>query len=386
MTTSPADRAHAAARSTPVRVVHLVTTLEFGGLEKIVLDLIRRRRAELFDERIICVGAPGALAPRFVEQGVSVESVARASDWFVGRVFRLARRLRELDTDVLHTHNPGPHLHGAFAAKLGGVPVLIHTKHGRNRVRRRSVRMLNRLAARFSDVIVAVSDETARVSRDIERVPASKVRTILNGIDVDHFAYRGPRAGRPDFRAVTVGRLDPVKDQATLLRAVRLALDAGKPIRVDIVGDGPLRAELEGLRRELGLEQHVRFLGFQGDVRPFISGADVFVLPSLSEGIPLTLLEGMALGLPAVATDVGGNSEVIVDGQSGYLVQPGNPGVLAEALCRFQGDEQAIETFGKAARARVVDRFGLEGMVRQYEALYLDCLERAGRRHGLRGN
>jgi sugar transferase (PEP-CTERM/EpsH1 system associated) len=361
-----------------VGVVHLVTKLEFGGLEKVVFDLVRSRTRDTFDARVMCLETAGALAPRFDGLGVAVETIGRPSDRFAGRVIRLARRLRSLKPHVLHTHNPGPHLHGALAAVLASVPVLVHTKHGRNRVRRRSVRLINRFAAGLSDAIVAVSDETARVSREIERIPASKIRTIRNGVDLEHFAYRGPRGDRSGFCAVTVGRLDPVKDQATLLRALRLAVDQDASISLDIVGDGPLRADLEALRDGLGLERHVRFHGFQHDVRPFLARADVFVLPSLSEGVPVTLLEAMATGLPGIATEVGGNAEVIVHGATGYLVPTRAPEVIAAALLGLRNDQAALDRLGRAARARAVNAFGLAAMVERYEALYLECLERRG--------
>ena len=378
MTAPPSPSARFSAARPSVGIVHLVTTLEFGGLEKVVFDLVRCRTQDRFDARVMCLETPGALAPRFDDLGIAVETIGRPSDGFARRVIRLARRLRDLKPLVLHTHNPGPHFHGALAACLGAVPVLVHTKHGRNRVRRRSVRLISRFAAGLSDAIVAVSDETARVSREIERIPASKIRTIRNGVDLEHFAYRGPRDDRTSFCAVTVGRLDPVKDQATLLRALRLAVDQDASISLDVVGDGPLRADLETLRDRLGLERHARFHGFQHDVRPFLAGADVFVLPSLSEGIPITLLEAMATGLPSIATGVGGNAEVVVHGETGYLVPTAAPEVIAEKLLGLRNDPAALDRLGRAARARAVNEFGLAAMVERYEALYLKCLERRG--------
>jgi len=363
----------------PIGVVHLVTTIEFGGLEKVVLDLVRRRARETFEMHVMCLETAGALAPRFAELGIPVETIGRPGDWYWQRVVRLALRLRALRPQVLHTHNPGPHLHGALAAWLARVPVLVHTKHGRNRVERRIVRIINRFAASRSDCVVAVSDDAAAVSRDIERVPSVKIRTIHNGVDLDHYAYRGPRAGRTDLRAVTVARLDPVKDQATLLRALRLIVDREPSFSVDVIGDGPARSELEALRAELRLERHCRFHGFQDDVRPFLAQADVFVLTSISEGIPLTLLEAMATGLPGIATDVGGNREVIVPGETGYLVPPRSPAAFADAVLRLRTEPAELDRLGLGSRRRVEEEFSLAVMVARYEALYQELL---GRRSG----
>ena len=236
--------------------------------------------------------------------------------------------------------------------------------------------MINRFAASRSDCIIAVSDDAAAVSRDLERVPAAKVRTIHNGVDLDHFAYRGPRAGRTDLCAVTVARLDPVKDQATLLRAVRLIVDKDPSFSLDVVGDGPARSELEALRAELRLERHCRFHGFQDDVRPFLAQADVFVLTSISEGIPLTLLEAMATGLPGIATDVGGNREIIVPGETGYLVPVRSPTAFAEAVLRLMAEPAELDRLGQGSRRRVEEEFSLAVMVARYEALYRELLRR----------
>jgi glycosyltransferase involved in cell wall biosynthesis len=358
----------------PIGVVHLVTTIEFGGLEKVVLDLVRCRTRETFDMRVMCLETAGALAPRYAELGIPVETIGRPGDRFPQRVARLASRLRALRTQVLHTHNPGPHLHGAFAAALARVPVLVHTKHGRNRVERRMVRVINNVNSRLTDCVIAVSDDAATVSRELERIPSSKVRTIHNGVDLEHYAYRGPRTDRSNLRAVTVARLDPVKDQGTMLRAVRLIVDEDPSFSLDIVGDGPLRGELESLRAQLGLDRHVRIHGFQVDIRPFLAQADIFLLSSVSEGIPLTLLEAMAVGLPGVATDVGGNREVIVDGVTGYLVPPHSPDSLAEAILALKADPVALDRFACASRSRVEDEFSLAVVVKRYESLYLELL------------
>lgn len=362
----------------PFRVVHLVTSLAIGGLEKVVLDLVRCRTRDVFSAHVVCLEAAGVLAQGFAALDVSVEAIGTTSSVPL-RILKLARLLRKLKPHILHTHNPSPLLHGALAARLAGVPVLVHTKHGRNFPNRRVRVATNRLAALFTDCVVAVSDDAARIAHDVERIPVDKVRLIHNGVDTDRFRYRGPRPHGDGFRAVTVARLDPVKDQATLLQAVRLVADRNPTFRLDIVGDGPSRAALESRRTELGLDRQVRFCGYQSDVEPYLAQADVFLLSSISEGIPLTLLEAMAVGLPGIATDVGGNREVIVPGVTGYLVPPRSPEALAEAMLSIQADPLAIERMGHASRQRIEAEFGLANVVAQYEAIYLEYLGRRGR-------
>lgn len=358
------------------RVVHIVTTLAIGGLEKVVLDLVRFGTPGQFETRVVCLDESGVLADEFASLGVPVDVIG--TDGSVpARILRLARLLRTLRPDVLHTHNPQAQLHGSLAAALAGVRAVVHTRHGREYLERPALASLGRIAARWTSRVVAVSEDAATVAREIEGVPERKLRIVHNGIDPGHFALHPPREPLKPWRAVTVGRLSPVKDQASLLQAMRRVVDVVPTFELDIVGDGPLRGELESLAGRLGLRDRVHFRGYHGDVRPMLADADVFVLSSLSEGVSIALLEAMASGLPAVATDVGGNREVVVPGQTGYLVPPRAPDVLAAVMLRLKADPVGLERMGRAARARVEAHFNLPTVVREYEQLYLECLEPA---------
>jgi glycosyltransferase involved in cell wall biosynthesis len=159
-----------------------------------------------------------------------------------------------------------------------------------------------------------------------------------------------------------------------LLRAVKLVACRIPEIRLDIVGDGPSRQDLEALRASLGLESRVTFHGYREDVTSFLSAADAFVLSSISEGVSIALLEAMASGLPAIATDVGGNREVIVNGVTGLLTAAGSAEGLADAIVRVESDPGLLERMGRASRQRVEEEFSLPGVVARYEALYRRCL------------
>ena len=360
----------------PLSVVHVVTTLAVGGLEKVVLDLVRCRTSASFDARVICLDSTGVLESGFAAVGVPVEIIGTQGS-VAQRILRLAKRLRSLRPDVLHTHNPQAHLHGAWAARLAGVPAVIHTRHGRDRARKMAVAALSRIATVWTDKFVAVSEDAAKAASEIEKVPAAKLLVIHNGIDLDRFPFGPGASTAPRGRAVTVGRLDPIKDQLTLLKAARLVCNRKPGFRLDIVGDGPSRPELEALRAELGLGEAVAFRGYQEDVRPFLSAADFFVLSSISEGISIALLEAMAAGLPAVATDVGGNREVILQGETGLLTAPQDAEALADAMLEIQSVPGALPRMSRSAQTRVEAAFNLRHVVRRYEDLYRQCL--AGR-------
>jgi glycosyltransferase involved in cell wall biosynthesis len=356
-----------------VRVIHLLLNVEAGGLEAVVLNLVARSDRSRFEHRVVCLEGLGALAPGFRRLDVPLESLSATSR--LGALARLAPKLRQLRPDVLHSHNAKPHIVAAAARSLGLVPVLVHTKHGRNQPQIFRWRVWNHLASRASDAVVAVSQDAALVARRLEWVPERKLRVLHNGVETavaQRAALPGARA-----RAVCVARLHPVKDHETLLRAARLVSDARPDFELLLAGDGPERERLEKLSGELRLESVVRFLGRREDVRELLAGADLFVLASRSEGISLGVLEAMAAALPVVATAVGGNCEAVVEGETGLLVPPESPAALAEAILRLLGDPGVACAQGAAGRTRVERSFSLDAMVTRYEALYSELLGRS---------
>jgi sugar transferase (PEP-CTERM/EpsH1 system associated) len=367
----------AAAAGRPVGVVHLVLSLNVGGLEKVVYDLVRHLDRDRFSTRVVCLEEIGAWGARFEERGIPVESLACRGCKTPGRVVALARRLRELQPAILHTHNPAPHLVGAVAARIGGVPFVVNTKHGRNYPGCRKWVWANRVAAWFSDKVVPVSDDAASVAVQIEKVPARKIEVIRNGIELSRYGAERREREADRRRAIHVARLDcSSKDQRTLLRAVRIVVDAVKGFQLEIVGDGPDRADLESLCDALGLREHVAFLGFRDDVHDLLKQAEFFVLSSVTEGISLTLLEAAASGLPIVATAVGGNAEVVDAGVTGLLVPPRCPQSLADAMLELLREPQRAERMGMAGRRRIEEKFDLRSTVASYENLYAALLSR----------
>ncbi|MGQ0634369.1 MAG: glycosyltransferase [Planctomycetaceae bacterium] len=356
----------------PVSVVHLVLNLNIGGLERVVYDLVRCADRERFTVQVLCLGETGPLGSAIEELGITVESLDIYRKGPLAAVIALARRLRTLRPDVLHTHNAVPHLIGAPAARLSGVPTVVHTRHGRHLYQGWKTGLMNRLACRLTNRMVAVSSDAAEVSCNHDGVSRHSVDVIWNGIDVSQFPLRAQTASAASRRAIHVSRLaDDIKDQRTLLRAARIVADAEPEFILDIVGDGPDRAPLEALSEELSLQSHVRFLGYRRDVRDLLSDADVFVLSSLTEGLSISILEAMAVGLPVVATNVGGNPEVVVEEETGLLVPARSPEELASALLRVFRQPNWGAQLGAAGRRRVEQHFDLRQVAAKYEELYL---------------
>ncbi|MEO8478727.1 MAG: glycosyltransferase [Gemmatimonadota bacterium] len=359
-----------------VTVVHLVSTLGIGGQEMVIHALVSHADRHRFRPIVLALHDGGPVADRIAALGIPVEVVGGGDITGWPLIRRLTARLRAHRPDVLHTHNPAPHQLGAVAKLLARVPALVHTKHGRNNFPTRSRRWAEQMAGRFTDLVVPVSMDAADVARTIDRVPSRKLRVIHNGIDLAGITQATVLPpGRP-ARAVHVARLNRIKDQRTLLAATRVLVDRHPGFHLDIVGDGPMGEEIRARATELGLDAAVTFHGMQDDVTPYLTNADLFLLPSLSEGIAITMLEAMGAGLPVVATDVGGNREVVVPGETGLLVPVGDPQALADAVDEVLGDPVQARAWGAAGRRRVEAEFNIAGTVRAYESAYLEVLGR----------
>jgi glycosyltransferase involved in cell wall biosynthesis len=335
-------------------------------MEKLLVEFARHADRDRFALHFVSLAGRGAYAADIEACGWPVHTLDKPEGLRPSASLKLARLLRRHRVDVLHTHNNGPLIYGVPVARLAGVRRLVHTRHEQNLNWTPRHRRLFRLLSRRLDWLACVSADSAALSVENGVSPA-KVRTILNGVDLGAFDYGGAKAGGP---AVIVARLRPEKDFPTLIRAVAIAVRRDPAFRLEIAGDGPEEGAIRALVAELGLEGHVRFLGLVRDVPSVLRRASQFVLSSTSEGIPVTLLEAMARGLPTVATRVGGIPEVVAEGETGLLVPPSDPAAMAEALLAVAGDPARGEAMGRAGRARVESRFDVRRMVREYEALY----------------
>jgi sugar transferase (PEP-CTERM/EpsH1 system associated) len=350
------------------RMAHLTWGLEVGGQEKLLVELARHANRGRFHLHFVSLGARGPLAAEIERAGWPVTALEAPPGLRPGLVARLASLFRRGRFEIVHTHDPKALIYGGPAARLVRVPLVVHTWHGRNLRASPREGLLFRLASRLAHRIVAVSRDAAdHLLR--QGISPGKLRTIPNGIDLERFAPTGPM---PDGPVVTVARLSPEKDLATLLQAAALVRRQRPEFRLKIAGDGPCRAELQTLAEKLGLQGQVSFLGQVKDVPALLGRAGLFVLSSITEGISLALLEAMACGLPVVATRVGGNAEVVADGETGRLVPPAQAKELAAAIAELLSDPAAARRMGEAGRRRALEQFDLRRMVAAYETLYTE--------------
>ena len=342
-----------------------------GGMEKLLVELARHANRQRLDLHFVTMTTKGSAAAQIESLGWPVTSLNQAPGLRPTMIFRITKLLRQLNADIVHTHNTKPLLYGAPAARLAGAIAVIHTRHGqRLGATRRQTKLFN-LAARWVDRIVSVSNDSGRLTAG-QGLPESKLVTICNGIDLSRFAFIGPRIAGP---AIAVGRLSPEKDIPTLLHATAIVTNKEPDFRLRVIGSGPCLDSLERLRNQLGLQDHVDFPGQVEDVAAEVAGASLFVMSSLTEGISLALLEAMAaLGLPVVATRVGGNPEIVESGETGLLVPDRSPELLAQAILQVYREPALGQRMGIAGRERVEKFFDARRMVARYESLYLETI------------
>ena len=349
-----------------MRVIHTVLQLDTGGMEKLLVEFARHADRARFDLHFVSLTTRGRVADEIEELGCPVVALGERPGVRPAMLLRLANRFRALSADIVHAHNSKPLIYCGPAARLAGVPSVVYTRHGTRLGARRGETILYKLAVRTADRAVCVSDDSSRLClRD--GVSPERVRKIWNGIDTARFGFAGPVPGGP---VVMVGRLSPEKDVETLLRAVATIVPRHAEFRLEIAGDGVCMPALRQAVDELNLAHCVRFLGDVKDVPSLLARASMCVLPSLTEGISLVLLEAMARGLPVVATRVGGNPEVVTDEETGTLVPPGAPQELAAAMLRVYRDPDLARRMGEAGRRRVETHFDVRQMVAGYESLY----------------
>ena len=369
------------SQQSPLEIAHVVENLDRGGLERMVIDLVGAQRAAGHRCRVACLYEAGALAHELESQGIEVHACRKRGGVDAGALRRLREWLRAAPGAVVHTHNANAHYH-TVAAGLG-LPLsrTINTRHGMGASRPRSRgEWFYRRTMRRTDVVAAVC-EAARQRFAHQGVrPRKRLLAVPNGIRVEAFAaasherrlaLRNVLGLAADVRIVgSVGRLNPVKDQATLLSAFASAHAQLPDTALALVGDGALRETLRSQAAALGVADAVRFLGDRSDVRQLLQGFDLFVLSSLSEGYSMALLEACASALPIVATDVGGNREIVVDGRNGALVPSANADALTDAMSALLREPERAERMGQAGRDWALREASIETMAMRYDRLY----------------
>jgi glycosyltransferase involved in cell wall biosynthesis len=372
-----AARHRAAAR--PLTVGQVLHSLHVGGAEMLAARLARRLRAECRFV-FLCLDELGALGEELRAEGFAVELLGRKSGVDGRCALRLSQCLRRHHVDVIHAHQYTPFFYSLLARLLCDRPVLF-TEHGRHYpdFRRPKRVVANRLLLQRRDRVVGVGQAVRDALIRHEGLPAERVGVIYNGVDTAHFGNEaGDRdairreigVGPDDFVVLLVARLDYLKDHATALRTLHRVAAQRPNVRLVLAGEGPERTAIEQQIAELGLGGQVRLLGLRKDVARLLKATDLFLLTSISEGIPLTVIEAMAAGLPVLATRVGGLAELVEDGQTGFLAPARDDVTLADRLLQLAADPDLRQQFGQHGKERAQALFTESLMHARYLDLY----------------
>jgi glycosyltransferase involved in cell wall biosynthesis len=361
------------------RVLHIVPDLGVGGLPRVVETLCLTVDPERFESSALCLEFVGALGEGLRTRGfrVDLNPGARHPDRLAP--FKIARYLLQNRFDVVHTHNTQAFIEGLPGAILARVPNRVHTDHARLYPDSAKYILSERILSNFATHIVAVSDHTSSDLQRYQRIPAHRIITIPNGVDGKMFtrpvdtadvrrrlglSVSGPILG-------IVSRLVEQKGIIYLLRAMVSLVSLFPDLHLVIAGEGDLEQSLRASASELGLEGHAHFLGVRRDTPELLNAVDIFMLPSVWEGLPMTVLEAMAASRPIIASEVGGVSAAVKHKVNGLLIAPGDPAAIVEAVSSLLRDRDRMSAYGAAGSRIFQERFSAEAMTRAYETLYL---------------
>jgi sugar transferase (PEP-CTERM/EpsH1 system associated) len=365
-------------RKNKIVVAHLIYRFDIGGLERVMVNCINAMPSDKYSHVVIALTQVSSFS-QHLKEGVELFQLNKASGKDLASHWRLFKLLRKIKPDILHTYNLAAIEYHPIA-KLAGVKGHIHAEHGREINDPEGLNakhnLLRRLVAPFIHFFIPVSADLATWLKNVVNIKSKKIQLIRNGINTKAFSV--DKLVCECVRFIHIARFNPVKDQANLLNAFALLVH-GEGLSKDaanltMVGDGDLTDKLVTLADELNITEHVNFTGARNDIPELLAQADVFVLSSIAEGIPMTVLEAMASKLAVISTDVGGLSELIKPGKNGYLVEKQNSNALAEAMKCYIQQHELIQLHGANGLKIIEDQFEESAVVNAYLSLYQKSL------------
>ncbi len=360
-------------------VVYIVYRLSVGGSENGIANLINYSSEGRYRNIVISLTDHDDFRFRIRQSDTEFYEMHKKEGRNYGVYFRLWRLLRKLKPDVLHSCGIGT-LECTIPAFFAGVKCRMHGEHGRDMIdidgTNKKYIFLRRICSPFVSFFIPLSKDLESWLIDSVSIAPDKIIQLYNGVDIERFSPSEEAVSDQPIVIGTVGRLSGEKDQLTLLEAfigLKKAVSEKLDIQLSIVGDGALREEIQQRVNSENLEDCVNLVGKRDDIPEQLRKMDIFVLPSLGEGISNTILEAMASGLPVIATNVGGNPELVQEGQTGFIVPSANPDAMAQAIKKYLDQPALIMKHGLAGRERVEEKFSIQRMTERYFTLYDDC-------------
>jgi len=351
--------------------------LKFGGLEKIVCDLMLNLKKNKINVIICCYDKIGDFAGKLIKENIKVRFLPRKQGIDLFYPFKLASLIKKQNIRIIHAHNATAWFYATWASILSGVPI-VYTEHDRSFPTPLRLKYFHYFFGKHAAAVIAVSKA---VKENLEKYEHIKnVKVIYNGIDPDLFKpasieekvlkKRELGLNENDFVLGNVGRMDYLKNQRILIEVLSELKKIFPQIKLILVGGGEEEQNLKYLAIKRGIENDVIFLGQRSDVNQILKAFDIFVFPSLTEGLPLVVIEAMATGLPVVASYVGGIPELVVHGETGFLVSPTSKEEIKEAIIKLLNNPELRKEMGQIARKRFEAHFSLPQMVQKYMEVY----------------
>jgi len=368
------------------KIIHIIYSLNPGGLENGVVNLVNNMDNFKF-KNIICCLSQGGIFEKRLNKLIRLDKMFKKPGNDYQLYIKLIKYLKEIKPTIVHTRNWAG-MDGIIAAKIAGVPIIVHGEHGfeitdltgQNK-KRKFIRKL--VLSTMIDKIVTVSKNLKNRLINEIKIKPEKIIHIPNGVDTNKFniykkEFTRKKFGfkKKDFIIGIVARLDPIKNHKTLISVFKEIVAIHPNTNLVIVGDGSLRNKLENQTYQLGIKNKVIFMGERDDVPEILKTFDIFVLPSLNEGMSNTILEAMATGIPVIASNVGGNPELVIDGRTGFLFPTNDVESLVQKIKTYILHLELKQKHGYNARKRAEEKFSLDQMVRRYEELYVELVER----------
>jgi glycosyltransferase involved in cell wall biosynthesis len=371
----------------PINILHVISKLPVGGVENQLFTILRKYDQKRLRPLVCSLSDKGEMGKEIEESGIEViplNKLRHRFDWTI--VKDIYTLIRTRDIKIVRTHQYHANLYGRLAAWLAKVPCIVASVHNVYTIDRKiHRRIINKFLARCSDKVVAVSETVKKDILTYDGLSEDKVRVIYNGIDTDRFLningslIRSKLGISSEAPVVgTVGRLALQKGQKYLIDAVSTLREKFPQIALLFVGDGPLRNELENHVKALGIEMNVIFLGIRRDIPQILSAIDIFVLPSLWEGLPSALIEAMASGKPIIASDIPPIREIVNSEKVGILVPPKNSNAIADSIELLLHNKNLAENISNTAKEKAFSIFNIEITAQHYTDLFKNVLREKG--------
>ena len=359
-----------------IKIVYIISSFALGGAEKLLLDLCRKLDKEKFEIYVCSMTGSGPLHGEFEKLDIKVTVFFKPTKLGLGVIWQIFKYLKSIKPQIVHTHLFGGDTWGRIAAIWAKVPVIISTEHNINLDESFVKKLVKLILSWFTNKIIAVSQGVKEYSIAIEKIKPAKIEVIYNGIDLNKFTFHGFKPLEiNNIKAIVVARLHEQKGHKYLLEAMPMICKKYSNFILNIVGTGDLLKNLKEQAASLGITNKVIFLKQQLEIEKILPQMDLFILPSVWEGLGIAILEAQAVGVPVLASNIGGLKELIEQKKTGLLFEPKNPPAIFAAVDLLLSNPELAKHMVEQAHRQVQEKFTLEKMVNGYSDLYLSLVK-----------